>query len=151
MDFWIWIALPLVVALGSALLTYGLMREQTVAALAQEKALTRQAEALLRAQTEAAEDRVRSATEAARNVGMERVLGDLRVEERRFARNNAVVVQERLLYRNLPLSNWIEHEMAAAAGSGTEQPVLRPTVFPVAAATPALPEATRLIEATPAT
>jgi hypothetical protein len=44
---------------------------------------------------------------------------DFRVEERHYFRENkslaarkkSMVLQERLYFRNIPLSNWVEHEM----------------------------------------
>jgi hypothetical protein len=51
-------------------------------------------------------------------------LGDIRVEERHYMRENkslftntkSMVLQERLYFRNLPLSNWIEHELTVEQG-----------------------------------
>ena len=53
---------------------------------------------------------------------------DFRVEERRYLRESkshftnkrSIIMQERLYFRNIPLSNWVEHEMPLLDGSDVE-------------------------------
>src|SRR6202020_1489948 len=54
---------------------------------------------------------------------------DLRVEERSYVRETrsltasrkSMIMQERLFFRNIPLSNWVEHEMVVEEGSDLNQ------------------------------
>jgi hypothetical protein len=54
---------------------------------------------------------------------------DFRVEERSYVRESrslsaskkSMVMQERLFFRNIPLSNWVEHEMVVEEGHDLDQ------------------------------
>lgn len=114
----LWIVLPGFVAVGSALLSALIMQARMEASLARERAATAEARALALAQNQQMEERIRAAEEAARRQALEELLSDLRIEERRYIRESrslfvtrkCLVVQERLFFRNLPLSDWIERE-----------------------------------------
>jgi len=62
---------------------------------------------------------------------------EFRVEERSYVREmkslaaskKSMVMQERLFFRNIPLSNWIEHEMLIEEGRDLDQ-LPRASVFP---------------------
>ena len=62
------------------------------------------------------------------SIAFDAFLMDFRVEERRYLRENkshfmnrrSVVMQERLYFRNIPLSNWVEHEMPLNSGADVE-------------------------------
>jgi len=114
----LWVVLPLFVAAGSALLAAAVTQAHMGATLARERAATAEARALALAQSQQIEDRIRAAEESARRKALEDMLADIRVEERRFLRESrslfvnrkCLVVQERLYFRNIPLSDWVEHE-----------------------------------------
>jgi hypothetical protein len=61
------------------------------------------------------------------------------VEERSYVRESkslssskkSMVMQERLFFRNIPLSNWIEHEMVVEEGRDLDQ-LARESVFSTA-------------------
>ena len=65
------------------------------------------------------EERVRATEQEARRRALDEFMQDFRVEERHYFRENksvtsrqkSMILQERLYFRNLPLSNWVEHEM----------------------------------------
>jgi hypothetical protein len=65
------------------------------------------------------EERVKSSEQEARRKALDEFMQDFRVEERHYFRENksiaarqkSMVLQERLYFRNIPLSNWVEHEM----------------------------------------
>jgi len=115
----LWIGLPLFVAVGSALLTYALMQERIESAVAKERERTIEAQAKLAAHGEVSEERIRAAEEVARRRSLDDFFADLHVEERRYPRSakslfterKSIVVQERLWFRNIPLSGWVEHEV----------------------------------------
>jgi len=114
----LWVILPVFVAVGSALLSAVVMQARMEVSLARERAATAEARALAIAQNEQIEDRVRAAEESARRKALEELLSDIRIEERRYLRESkslfmnrkCLVVQERLFFRNIPLSDWVEHE-----------------------------------------
>jgi len=68
------------------------------------------------------------AEETAQRKAFDQFLMDFRVEERRYLRESkshfsnkrSVIMQERLYFRNIPLSNWVEHEMPLLDGSDVE-------------------------------
>jgi hypothetical protein len=62
---------------------------------------------------------------------------DFRVEERHYMRESkshflnrkSMVMQERLYFRNIPLSNWVEHEMPLEEGSEMKLNAAEASVF----------------------
>jgi hypothetical protein len=64
-------------------------------------------------------------------------LADIRIEERHYIREHKVlfmnrklmVRQERIFFRNIPLSNWIEHEMPLEEGADAEKMAQTMSVF----------------------
>ena len=119
MDAVIWMFLPLFVASGSALLCYFIMQSRMDVAIAKEREALTEAHAKLRAQQTHLEERVKSAQEEVRRQALEEFLQEFRTEERSYMREakngqamrKSMVLQERLYFRNIPMSNWIETEM----------------------------------------
>src|SRR5262249_21239766 len=64
-----------------------------------------------------------------KRVAMEDFMQEFRVEERSYVRESrsltaskkSMVMQERLFFRNIPLSNWVEHEMVVEEGQDLDQ------------------------------
>ncbi|MEZ5402928.1 MAG: hypothetical protein R2729_24840 [Bryobacteraceae bacterium] len=124
MDAMLWMFLPLFSAAGSALIAFYIMQAKMEVAIAKER------EALVEAQTKISgherdvDNRVRAAQEETRRKSLDEFLGDFRVEERHymreskslFLRKKSMILQERLYFRNIPLSNWIEHELTVEEG-----------------------------------
>jgi hypothetical protein len=115
----LWLALPLFVAGGSALLAYFIMQARLEVAVAKEREALAEAQAIINAQKSTMEERVRAAQEAARRAAMDELMQEFRVEERSYVRESkaldsarrTMVTQERIYFRNIPLSDWREHEM----------------------------------------
>ena len=71
------------------------------------------------------EERIRATEESVKRAALDEFLKDFRVEERSYVRETksldsskrSMVMQERLFFRNIPLSNWVEHEMVVEGGS----------------------------------
>lgn len=128
MDAVLWFALPFLVAAGSAVLSYYIthsaMQSRMEIAVAREREAHGATEARLRALEDSIPDKIRLAEEQAQRKAFDQFLMDFRVEERRylretknaFAGRRAIVMQERLYFRNIPLSNWVEHEMPLDEG-----------------------------------
>jgi len=76
---------------------------------------------------------------------MDDFMRDFRVEERSYAREirsltaskKSMIMQERLFFRNIPLSNWIEHEMIVEEGRDLDQLPKESVFTPAAVAAPA--------------
>ena len=64
-------------------------------------------------------------------------MGELRVEQRHYTRENrmltqkrkSLVLQERMYFRNIPLSDWIEHEITVEEGADVSRLVQDMTIF----------------------
>ena len=119
MDAILWVLLPVLVAVGTAVLVHHMMQARMEVALAKEREALATAQAKLNAQEEGLQDKIRAAEESAQRKAFDQFLTDFRVEERHYVRESkshfvtrkSMVLQERLYFRNIPLSNWVEHEM----------------------------------------
>jgi hypothetical protein len=133
----VWILLPLFIAMGSALLSYYIMQARLEVAVAKERETLAEAQATIRNQEKLMEEKVRAAEEIAARQAFDQLLADFRVEERHFMRENksmfvnrkSLVMQERLFFRNIPLSNWIEHEMVVEEGSDMKSLAEQASIF----------------------
>jgi len=136
-DAIIWILLPVFVAAGSALLSFFIMQARTDVAVAREREALADARARLEAQAGMTEQKVKAVEETAKRKAMDDFMQDFRVEERHYVRENksllmpkkSVIMQERLFFRNIPLSNWVEHEMVIEEGGDALQVVKGRSVF----------------------
>jgi hypothetical protein len=118
-DGLLWILLPLFIAAGSSLLSYFVMQARLEVAVSLERESIARLQAQLNAQQQSIEDKVRAAEEEVKRRSLDTFLADIRVEERHYVRESksskgakrTMVLQERLFFRTIPLSNWVEHEM----------------------------------------
>jgi len=117
----VWIFMPVLIAGGAALVTAVLMQARTEVAVSRHRETIAEARALLATQHRAMAERLRAAEEAARRQALDELMEDIRVEERQFVRENesrrkSLVVQERVCFRNIPLTGWVERELAGTTG-----------------------------------
>ncbi len=126
-------------------------------ALAKERENLAEANAMLNSNKVTLEERVRAAEESTRRKALDEFMQEFRVEERHYFRENktasaltkSMILQERLYFRNLPLSNWIEHEMVVEDSSGDVRQLAQGrSVFNPGAAVEQSPGA-RLLQRTP--
>jgi hypothetical protein len=148
MEALLWILLPGGAAVASAVLAWFVMQSRMDVELAAERErLADQREGLaerrgeLKAEKAALETTLdtalRAAEETARRTAFEGFLSDLRVEQRHYTRENrllmqsrkSLVLQERMYFRNIPLSEWIEHEIMLDEGADVDRLVQDMTVF----------------------
>jgi hypothetical protein len=137
MDALLWIFLPVFVAAGSALLAFYIMQARLEVAVAKERESLAEARAVINTHKVTVEERVRATEEAAKRKAMDEFMQEFRVEERSYMRETRsmfsnkklMVMQERLFFRNIPLSNWVEHEMLLEEGSETQQVATSCSVF----------------------
>src|SRR5713101_3439613 len=129
MDAFLWMFLPVFVAGGSALLSYYIMQARMEVALSKERESLAEARATISSQKVTMEERIKATEEATKRIAMDEFMQDFRVDERSYARESkslttskkTMVMQERLFFRNIPLSNWIEHEMVVEEGTDLDQ------------------------------
>lgn len=119
MDAMIWVLLPVFVAAGSALLSFYIMQARMEVAVAKERESLAEANAVINSNKITLEERTKATEEATRRRALDDFMQEFRVEERHYFRENkttasqkkSMILQERLYFRNIPLSNWIEHEL----------------------------------------
>jgi hypothetical protein len=128
MDALIWILMPGFVAVGSGLLAFFVMQSRMDVAIAQEREALAESRGALEAHKKAMEVSVRGAQEAARRQALDEFLNDIRIEQRHYVRRSkllfmhrqSLVLEERIFFRNLPLSNWISHEVVIDEGADVD-------------------------------
>ena len=167
MDAMLWMMLPMFTAAGSALLAFYIMQAKLEVAIAKEREALVEARARLLGMEREVDVRVKAAEEEARRRSLDDFLGDIRVEERHYMRESkslfmkkkSMVLQERLFFRNIPLSNWVEHELTVEEGSDARNLARAASIFSgrnggaapaVEAATPKFPALDRNAKPTPA-
>jgi len=136
-DALIWMLLPVFVAAGSSLLSFFIMQARMEVAVAREREVIAQVRAQLSAQKEVMEERVHRTQEETSRRCFDTFLADFRVEERHYTKESkslfvnkkAMVLQERLFFRNIPLSNWVEHEMTLEEGGDMSRLAQATSIF----------------------
>jgi hypothetical protein len=129
MDAFLWMFLPVFVAGGSALLSFYIMQAKMEVALAKERESLAEARATISSQKVTMEERIKATEESSKRLALDEFMQDFRVEERSYTRESkslnasrrSMVMQERLFFRNIPLSNWVEHEMVVEEGRDLDQ------------------------------
>ena len=141
MEALLWILLPGLTAVGTGILAWFVMQSRMDVALAQQRERLAESRGALEAERNAVRDSVAiavtAAEERAQREALDKFLGELKVEQRHYTRENrlllhnrrSVVLQERMCFRNLPLSDWIEHEIPLDDGADVERLVQDMTVF----------------------
>jgi hypothetical protein len=144
MEAFLWLFLPVFVAGGSALLSYYVMQARMEVALAKERESLAEARAMINSHKIHLEERVKATEEATKRQALDEFMHDIRVEERSYVREmksassskKTMVLQERIFFRNIPLSNWIERELVIEDGQNLQQlakePVFMTTALPAA-------------------
>ena len=129
MDAMLWMFLPLFVAAGSALLSFFIMQSKLEVAVSRERETLAEARAVIMTHARSMEETIRATEECSRRKALDEFLADFRVEERHYMRESkslflnrkSMVLQERLYFRNIPLSNWVEHEMVMEDGGDIQK------------------------------
>ena len=157
MEALLWILLPGFVAIASALLAWFVTQSRMEVKLAEQRETVAETRGALKAEREAMEislrSAVRAAEESAKRQAFDLFLGELKVEQRHYTRENrmlmnsrkSLVLQERMYFRNIPLSDWIEHEITVDDGADVGRLVQDMTIFDRSVV--AIDEAQRINEA----
>ena len=115
----LWLALPLVAALGSGLLSFIVAQARMEATASRDRERLVEIRAQLLQQQKTMEEKLRLAESEARRKALDEFLADVRVEERHYVRQidsptenrKCLVLQERVCFRSIPLSQWTEREL----------------------------------------
>jgi hypothetical protein len=141
MEALLWILPPGFLAVAAGVLAWFVMQSRMEVALANQReslAETRGAMEAEKAAIKASfQSAVRAAEETARRQAFDSFLGEISVEQRHYTRDNrrtgqnrrSLILQERMFFRNLPLSDWIEHEIVLQEGMDVERLMQDMTVF----------------------
>jgi hypothetical protein len=141
MEAVLWVLLTGFAAVASAVLAWFVMQSRMDVALARLReslAETRgEIEAEKAAMKASVQSAIRAAEETARRQAFDSFLGEISVEQRHYTRQShrldqkrsSLVLQERMFFRNLPLSDWIEHEIVLQEGMDVQRLVQDMTVF----------------------
>jgi hypothetical protein len=137
LDALLWLFLPVFVAGGSALLSFYIMQAKIEVAVSKERETLAEAQATISSQKVMMEERIRATEESVKRAALDEFLKDFRVEERSYVRETksldeakrSMIMQERLFFRNIPLSDWVEHEMVVEIGSDLKRLQEQVSVF----------------------
>lgn len=137
----LWVLLPGFVAVASGLLAWFVMQSRMEVAIAKEREALAEARGALESSKQAMEESldtaVKLAEESAKRAALEEFLSDLHIEQRHYTRENkllmqnrkSLILQERMFFRNLPLSDWIEHEIVLDEGADPQKLAQDMTIF----------------------
>jgi hypothetical protein len=114
----VWIAMPMLIAGAAALVTALMMQARAEVIASRHRETLAEARALLATQHRAMEERIRATEETARRKALDEFMADIQVEEREYVRESAslfskrksLVVQQRVCFRSIPLTDWVERE-----------------------------------------
>jgi hypothetical protein len=141
MEAALWVLLPGFVAIASAMLAWFIMQSRMEVKLAEQRETLAELKGQLKAEKEAMvgtlQTAIRAAEETAKRQAFDNFLGELKVEQRHYTRENrmlmnsrkSLVLQERMYFRNIPLSDWIEHEITLDDAADVDRMVQDMTVF----------------------
>ena len=141
METLFWIFVPAFAAVASGVLAWFIMQSRMEVALAGLREELAESRGALRAEkaavAESLETAMHAAEESARRQAFDKFLTELRVEQRHYTRENrllvpsrtSLVLQERMFFRNIPLSDWIEHEIPLDEAADVNRLVRDMTIF----------------------
>jgi hypothetical protein len=130
-----WILAPALTGGGAALLVCYIMRCRIEEAVARERGALAELQSALVVQRLTLESAIDDAKATAKRAAFDEFLNDFQVEQRQYVRKSrlffmtrqTLVLSERILFRNLPLSDWVEHsvtldESVCGASAGEHPP-----------------------------
>jgi hypothetical protein len=125
MNFWVCIGLIASLSIASSIITYLLTRLRTESAGAEQRRALAEAVSILETEKAKLEEAAKGIEENARRKALDEFIADLHIEERRyirehrvfFAHRKSLVLQERIFFRNVPISSWVEHEVPVQEGA----------------------------------
>jgi hypothetical protein len=141
MDAVLWVMLPGFTAVAAGVLAWFIMQSRMEVMLAQQREQLAESRGALDAERKALDAAIPTVVQAAeataKREALENFLCELRVEQRHYTRENrllthnkkSLVLQERMFFRGIPLSDWIEHEVMLEDGQDVGRLVQDMTIF----------------------
>jgi len=135
-DLIFWLLFPTVVGAGAGTLVWMLMNARIEVLKSRYRAAVAEMENGAELRGAALETAAREAREAGRREALENLISGLRVEQQRFTRrrrsllgdHSRVIVRERVLLGDLPISGWMEYELPDRDPEPETAPVTRQLV-----------------------
>ncbi len=134
----LWVVLPAVVcSLATGLVMYVVMHARSAVLLSKQREELAAARAELAVRKETILDSLKNVEESTRRQALDDFIGQIRTEERSYIREHKafflsrkiLVRQERIFFRNIPLSNWVEQEMPFEEGADLQKLAETMSVF----------------------
>ena len=137
----LWVISLALCAAAAGSVTWLVMRSRQQVLLAKQREDLAALRATLVAEKQALENSLKTAEETTRRRAMDEFLADIRVEERHYTREHRIlfitrkmlVRQERIFFRNIPLSSWVEQEMPLEEGVDPDEMARAMSIFANAA------------------
>src|SRR5215467_13638863 len=125
MNPWVSLGVILLAAIVASVVTYLITRLRTERGSVERARALAEAIAALENEKANFAQAARGIEENAKRKALDEFLADLHVEERHYVREHRVlfahrkslVLQERIFFRNVPISNWVEHEVPVEEGA----------------------------------
>ena len=125
MSIWLAVILIAIGAIASGVFTYLLTRLRIAKESAGHAQAVAKAVAALENERSKYEFAAKGIEENARRQALDEFLADIRVEERHYVREHRVlfahkkslILQERIFFRNIPISSWVDHEVQIEEGA----------------------------------
>lgn len=122
---WLVAAWSSLCAVATGALVWFIMYSRMEVRLARQREKLAEARATLEAQKQGLQGAMQGVEESTRRKALDDFLSDLRIEERHYIREQKMlfvtrrmlVRQERIFFRNIPLSNWVEQEIPISEGA----------------------------------
>lgn len=129
MSLWFFVGSSAFCALTSALLVYFVMQSRLEVLISRQRESLVEAQATLEAQKESFAGVIKGVEESTRRASLDSFLADIRIEERHYLREQkalfmkrkCMVVRERIFFRNIPLSGWVENEVPYEEGADMDE------------------------------
>lgn len=124
-------------AVGTGGLVWFVMHSRMEVRLARQREKLAETRATLEEQKKGLEGALVGREESTRRKALDDFLADLRIEERHYVREQKMlfitkkmlVRQERIFFRNIPLSNWVEQEIPISEGADLDMLARTLSVF----------------------
>jgi hypothetical protein len=137
MGVWVAIFISLLILAAGCIVTYVLTRSKAEKDCERQRQALADALAALEGQRKSFAETTKAVEETVRRKALDEFLADMRIEERRyvrehrilFAHRKSLVLQERIFFRNIPLSNWVEHEVPVEEGADLDSVARTLSVF----------------------
>jgi type II secretory pathway pseudopilin PulG len=137
MPFYLWLILSVLGAAAASAVVYAVLQSRFDVKLSRERQALAEVRGQIEAQRLTLEHSLKSMEESTRRKALEEFLADMRVEERRYVRQHKIlflnrkslVVQERIFFRNIPLSNWVEQERVLEEGADIDEVAKTLSIF----------------------